>query len=248
MSDEIKINGLDKRLEILSIRWWIYLGLLTVLVFASMIWASNIFLPTVYRQKGIYVATEGLSFVVSSQEGVVTEAPKLGKIISQGEVAARVFSEGKEFAFQSLKQGKVIESFKEPGDWVDKGDRIAALQPSQGDFRVIGFVPIEHAGSLQIAMPTRIEFSNEGLAFEGQIAYISPYVASKGRLFDLLGNENLIDFLTSNKPVVEVHVVAKKRIHQQLINHLASLIFTTSNHRLIQYVFPVKEGKNLLGS
>jgi HlyD family secretion protein len=107
--------------------------------------------------------------------------------------------------------GRVLEAEKSPGDLLRQGEKIiTVLKESQGnkDLEVIMYIPIEEGKSIHPNMavqlsPTTVNKDKYGFV-QGRVVEVGDYSASKKGMMNILGNEEIVEKLSSNSASIEV--------------------------------------------
>lgn len=238
----ISPHGLDERLVIFHLKWWIVLILFFCLAFASILWAFVTKIPSTFKTEAIFLNTGGFEFIKSGIDGTLEKVPVIGEKVKSGDTIFTVLNKKTEETWNGVSRynGKVIEVAKEKGEWVFQRETLALIEKTEGTFRFISFLPFNKGQLVKKGMDVIIqELSEDYKKIPGKVVFVSPFVISEDRLIDLLGGENLALFFTKKEPVIEIQVEIEKGIKIPP-EALAKMVIILSSNRLISYLVPSK--------
>lgn len=106
--------------------------------------------------------------------------------------------------------GEVIELKADPGTLVEAGGSILSIQPEVNDLEALVYLPSWLAKDVSVKMRAEISPSTvkrEEYGFlKGEVEYVANYPATHEALMRNFQNESLVQSLTSQGPVTELHV------------------------------------------
>ncbi len=210
---------LDKRLIVVGSKGWIALALTGMLVLGLVIWAFFGVIPNTYETKTIFLNEQGFEIVRSQIAGSVTEARvAVNSTVEPGQELLTVTAqEEKKWVAKASHKGKVVDFYATVGSHIDAGDPLLLIQRGEGNFLFFAFIPIERGSDIKSG--TKVYIKPEGVnaqkygSVEAIVKSVSPYVASRNELLNLLGNPALIDYFTENQPTMIVAIEPLKDAH-----------------------------------
>lgn len=116
----------------------------------------------------------------------------------------------RETTVRSRQTGNVIEVFVDPGDTVQEGARILALESPEGEEEVVAFIPAMEGARVRTGMPVQVAPANarpEQYGYiRGEVVTVSGFPASTGAMQRTLRNDAIVQALNATGPVVKMVV------------------------------------------
>lgn len=190
----------DKLLVVMTPLGWLSLWCLFALIIAAIIWSIFGQIPVTVQGKGIILTSRGLFTITAPADGIITEVPvKLGDWVAKDHLIAKL-EKGQEI--KSREDGKILEIYVHPGDFVKEGDTIAWAQyPLEKGDRYIcyGFYSVEDGEKISEGMEAKLGLENVDISkvgyLLGQVAFVSQFPVTERSMLGALQNPSIVKLL-----------------------------------------------------
>jgi HlyD family secretion protein len=156
---------LDQLLRVTNRRGWLALAAIAALLAVAVAWGFLGTVSTKVSGFGIVVTRGGLSGVLASQSGAITELHvRLGDVVERGQVVASLFrsdaaADNHTAYVSSQRAGRVVEIMAAQGDYVQQGTRLLNLEPLDARLEALVYVPFDEGKKIRAAMEVEIALS-----------------------------------------------------------------------------------------
>jgi multidrug resistance efflux pump len=203
-------DQLDQRVRVVGSWTWAALAALLAVVATVIVWACSSTLATSISATGYVIPQAGWTGVQAPVSGVVSSLQvTVNDRVSQGQVIATITAPGQPvMAVKAVTAGYLAEADTTAGQYVQAGDQLAIVAPSQGALVVHAFFPVDVARQITPGVRTDVALASEppaGFGYvTGQVVSIGSLPATEQYLQEVLLNPELATQVTAKGPVVDV--------------------------------------------
>jgi hypothetical protein len=158
-------DQLDQLMRVTNRRGWLALVALTGLIVTAVVWGFLGTVATKVSGSGILVTRGGLSGVLVSHPGEITNIHVgIGDVVERGQVVATLFrgepmTDNRMSYVASQHEGRVVDIMADQGDYVHQGMRLLNLEPLDGRLEALIYVPLNDGKRIRSAMEVELALS-----------------------------------------------------------------------------------------
>jgi len=241
---------LDELMPVTSPHGWIALAGMTVALLMVIVWAVFGTIETAVPGSGALVRIGGVDPVTALQAGEVSDVfVEAGDYVDAGSELFRVRvtgAEGKDttHTIRSERAGRVLDVAILPGDTVQQGDVLLALESPNHPLQAVLYVPARdgykvHRGHrVRITPATADRYSSRDLV--GTVRSASRFPATRAAIFRALQNDDWVNEILRQGPVLEVIVEFhhQKDVEDYYSGTPCTAQITVDEKRPIEFVLP----------
>ncbi len=209
-------DQLDQLMRVTNRRGWLALIALTGLIVTAVVWGFLGTVATKVSGSGILVTRGGLSGVLISQPGEITNIHVgIGDVVERGQVVATLFrgepmTDNRMSYVASQHEGRVVEIMADQGDYVHQGMRLLNLEPLDGRLEALIYVPLNDGKRIRSAMEVELALSTvrpeEFGYLLGRVKSMSAFPVTEQSMIRVLGIPELAQQFSQNGQPYEIAV------------------------------------------
>jgi len=194
-------DQLDQLMQVTNRRGWLALFALVALLATAVFWGVFGTVSTRITGAGILVNSGGLSGVLSTRSGEVTDIHvRRGQMIERGQVVASLFHSvptagGQVTYLSSPHAGRVVEVMMDEGDFLQQGARILNIEPSNTTLEVVLYAPFADGKKVRTTMDVEIALSTvrpeEYGYLLGRVKSVSAFPMTEQGMVRVLGGSDV---------------------------------------------------------
>jgi hypothetical protein len=206
---------LDQLLKVTSPRGWLALLGLGLLIGAVVIWSIFGSIPSTIKGEGILIRGDAIQLIDTPRAGRVSKiSANPGTNIQPNQLIATIATDNGDVEIRSPRAGHVLELRVGEGSFVQVGTVLVSFELAQEDLEAVLYLPAVDGKKVRPGMEVQVSPSTisqqEYGALRGRVKSVSDYPATVQGMFRVLGNNELVQTLSSHGAPIEVRIELSK--------------------------------------
>lgn len=209
---------LDQLMQVTTLRGWLMLIGLILLVAMALFWGFFGTIPTSINGEGVLISSGGIRNVPAPDAGQIANvAVQIGDIVTQGQILAVLRQRGPNPAAPPIEtpvispiEGRVLDITVSPDTQVERGSTLAVIEPNNEQLKAVIYLPFAdgkavRAGMLAQIAPSTVQPETYGVLL-GQVISVASFPSTRTSMMRTLGNETLVQSFLEQGAQIEVQV------------------------------------------